>query len=407
MGYMISRNASFLSAMLLKMFNTNIQEVHFMLKKQLAMFGMVMVLSVGSAFSAFADTTNSITMENSGAYLFEWRPVDCGDGVSFAILVGGNTINESDVILNRGYDYAYTFEPMTYSRPWGTVPDLVNVNGVWAIPENWSSLPEGTQPTLQIVLKTNYKNLDTDKRYIHVVHLPGSVDSASLPAEVRKYLINVDGSDAGAYEGTETSGWVKNDNGQWTFRRHDGTFVTDSWLTVDEKTYYMDGNGVMLADTYAPDGTYVNPSGEKVSYKPGWVSDEKGWRYIQKNGYHAASTWFQDADGKWYYFNIGAYMAVDTTTPDGFYVDANGVWNGQASTISNDVNLGPGASESAGWEKTDAGWKYKQEDGTYVTSAWQQDTDGKWYYFDANSLMITNQTTPDGYYIGADGVWAE
>ena len=49
----------------------------------------------------------------------------------------------------RGYDYAYTFDPMNYSRPWGTVPDLVNVDGVWAIPENWSSLPEGTQPTLQ------------------------------------------------------------------------------------------------------------------------------------------------------------------------------------------------------------------------------------------------------------------
>ena len=57
-------------------------------------------------------------MENSGAYLFEWRPVDYGNGTSFAILVGGNTLNEKDVILNRGYDYAYTFESLTYPRPW-------------------------------------------------------------------------------------------------------------------------------------------------------------------------------------------------------------------------------------------------------------------------------------------------
>ena len=86
---------------------------------------------------------------------------------------------------------------MTYARPWGTVPDLVNIDGKWGIPENWSSMPEGAQPTLQIVLKTNYKTLATDKRYVNVVHLPGGVNTASLPLEVKKYLINVDGSDAG------------------------------------------------------------------------------------------------------------------------------------------------------------------------------------------------------------------
>ena len=60
---------------------------------------------------------------------------------------------------------------------------------------------------LQIILKTNNKNLDTDKRYINVVHLPNGTDTSSLPPEVRKYLINVDGSDAGAYNGTVTPGW--------------------------------------------------------------------------------------------------------------------------------------------------------------------------------------------------------
>lgn len=377
-----------------------------MLKKQFAILGFVLALSVSSSFTSLADTEKSITMENSGAYLFEWRPVDCGDGVSFAILVGGNTISESNVILNRGYDYAYTFEPMTYTRPWGTVPELVNVNGIWAIPENWSSLPEGTQPTLQIVLKTNYKNLDSDKRYIHVVHLPNGVDSSTLPPEVRKYLINVDGSDAGAYTGTITSGWEKNENGQWTYKKYDGTLITSSWLTVDEKTYYMDENGIMLADAYAPDGSYINPSGEKVSYKPGWVSDVNGWRYIQKNGYHAASTWLQDVDGKWYYFNIGAYMALDTTTPDGYYVDASGVWDGQVSSISKDENLGPGKQSVAGWELVDNRWKYKHDDGTYVTNAWIEDN-GKWYYFGEDSFMLKEQDTPDGYYVNSDGVWVQ
>lgn len=47
-------------------------------------------LVISSPLSALADTTeNTITMENCGAYLFEWRPVDCGNGRAFAILVGG------------------------------------------------------------------------------------------------------------------------------------------------------------------------------------------------------------------------------------------------------------------------------------------------------------------------------
>ena len=157
-----------------------------MIRRKLLVLGTAICLAVSAnAITSFADTTSAstTTMENCGAYLFEWRPIDCGNGNYFAILVGGNTLNESNVILNRGYDYAYTFEPMTYSRPWGTVPDLVNIDGKWGIPENWSSMPEGAQPTLQIVLKTNYKTLNTDKRYVNVVHLPSNVNFDYLPAK--------------------------------------------------------------------------------------------------------------------------------------------------------------------------------------------------------------------------------
>ena len=372
-----------------------------MIRKKLITFGLAVFLALGTAHSSFAEIS-STTMENCGAYLFEWRPVDCGDGVAFAILVGGNTIQESNVILNRGYDYAYTFDPMNYSRPWGTVPDLVNIDGKWGIPENWSSMPEGSQPTLQIVLKTNYKTLSTDKRYIHVVHLPNGVTTSSLPADVRKYLINVDGSDAGAYDNTTTSGWVDDNNGR-RYRKPDGTFVMDSWLTLDGETYYMDSNGYMLKDGYAPDGTYVNPSGKKVSYKPGWVSTDNGWRYIQKNGYYAASTWIKDTDGKYYYFNIGSYMVTNTDTPDGYHVDENGVWDGNAATVTNQKNLGPGVDK--GWEPIDKGWKFKQDDGTYLTNAWRQDSNGKWYYLNEDGWMLKDANTPDGYHVGADGVY--
>ena len=318
-----------------------------MFRKKLLVFTLAIGLAAASTTTVIAASTQeaSVTLENCGAYLFEWRPVDRGNGHYFAILVGGGNIAESNVILNRGYDYAYTFDP-SYSKPWGEAPDLAYIDGKWGIPENWTFMPEGSQQTLQIVLVTNNKNFSSKERYIDVVKLPSTVNVSDLPAEVRKYLINVDGSDAGAYDGTETAGWIKNENGQYRYRKPDNTFVSNGWMKVDGNSYYMNAEGIMLADTITPDGFYVNTSGSKTNYIPGWKQNEKGWRYLMKNGSYAASTWIQNSDGKWYYFNIGTYMLSDTQTPDGFYVDSNGAWDGQPSTIDNRKNLGPGVAQN-------------------------------------------------------------
>ena len=258
------------------------------------------------------------------------------------ILAGGGTLLEKDVILNRGYDYAYTFDA-TMSKPWGDVPDLVFIDGKWGIPDNWASMPEGSQPTVQIVLTTNSKVLNTKERYIDVVKLPSGISKTDLPEEARRYLINVDGTDDGANNTKTATGWVKESNGLYRYRKSDGTFVTNTWLNVDGESYYMNPDGIMLTDTITPDGLYVTGSGQKTNYIPGWKQNEKGWRYLMKNGNYAATTWIQDVDGKWYYFNLGSYMLSDTQTPDGFYVDASGAWDGQASSIDNSKSLGPGA----------------------------------------------------------------
>lgn len=374
--------------------------------------GLVTALAVSSPTIALADSNiSTITMEPCGAYLFQWRPIDCGNGRAFAILVGGNTIQESNVILNRGYDYAYTNYANIYPRPWGHVPELVNVNGIWGIPENERILPDGTQPVTRITLLTNNKKMNTNERYVDVVHLPSNTDTSSLPPEVRKYLINVDGSDAGAYNGTITAGW-ETENGYKKYRKNDGTFVANSWMSLDGETYYFDENGHMLKDSITPDGIYVNSKGEKTSYIPGWAQVDGEWRYIKKDGYYAANTWIQDEDGKWYYFNMACQIVTNSTTPDSFYVGPDGVWDGNASTAiaDNSKEMGPGYfSDLAknGWESDGEKWRFKLEDGSYVTNAWKQDADGKWYYFNGDSIMVTNQTTPDGFYVGEDGVWNE
>ncbi len=77
-----------------------------MIKKKWISLCLAITLATTTPIVSFADTsTDTTTMENCGAYLFEWRPVDCGNGHYFAILVGGDSIAERNVILNRGYDF--------------------------------------------------------------------------------------------------------------------------------------------------------------------------------------------------------------------------------------------------------------------------------------------------------------
>ena len=49
-------------------------------------------------------------------------------------------------------------------------------------------------------------------------------------------------------------------------------------------------------------------------------------------------------------------------------------------------------------------WYYFNEAYIMVANQWVQDK-GKWYYLGADGRMLTNTTTPDGYYVDEHGVW--
>lgn len=91
------------------------------------------------------------------------------------------------------------------------------------------------------------------------------------------------------------------------------------------------------------------------------------------------------------------------------------------SRIKNgDVRTGSGNE----WKLDETGWWLMFYDGTYPFNGWQM-VDGKWYCFDEigylrygwiladgrwyycgeNGDMAVNTRTPDGYYVGGDGVW--
>lgn len=72
-----------------------------------------------------------------------------------------------------------------------------------------------------------------------------------------------------------------------------------------------------------------------TSFAAGWQQNSTGWWY----GTNADnSTWYSNGwqwiDGKCYYFDGNGYMLSNTTTPDGYTVDASGAWviNGVVQT---------------------------------------------------------------------------
>lgn len=70
-----------------------------------------------------------------------------------------------------------------------------------------------------------------------------------------------------------------------------------------------------------------------------WKQDNTGWWYQEDNGSYPANTWKwidgnNDGVAECYYFDGNGYMLTNTTTPDGYQVNASGAWvvNGVVQT---------------------------------------------------------------------------
>ena len=98
------------------------------------------------------------------------------------------------------------------------------------------------------------------------------------------------------------SGWIKNTDGIWNFKKEDGSLAI-GWLKDNSTWYYLNGSGVM---------------------QTGWVKVGTEWYYLNTSG--AMQTgWFKDTNGKWYYLYDNGVMAYSTVV-NGYRLDASGAW---------------------------------------------------------------------------------
>ena len=136
--------------------------------------------------------------------------------------------------------------------------------------------------------------------------------------------------------------WLRHDNGsyaknkwvqfgkKWYYFDESGYLVQGKWVNTDGLWYYMgksdraDKVSPMYADTFTPDGYYVNSSGawEKGSQ---WKYDGKGWWLRYDDGSYARNQWVQFGRN-WYYLKDTGYMATNEWIGN-WHVNNSGMWD--------------------------------------------------------------------------------
>ena len=124
-------------------------------------------------------------------------------------------------------------------------------------------------------------------------------------------------TDTNDSEATTLSGWQQN-GGNWSYYE-DNSAVTD-WKKINGTWYYFDGNGVMTTNWQKVSGAwyYMDNSG---AMQTDWKEINNVWYYFNADGVMQANRWVGD-----YYLGSSGAMLVNTTTPDGYRVDASGKW---------------------------------------------------------------------------------
>lgn len=101
------------------------------------------------------------------------------------------------------------------------------------------------------------------------------------------------------------NGWNR-DNRGWWYQFSNGSYARSSWVSVNNSWYFMDASGYM---------------------QTGWLNDGSGWYYLDTDNGNMCMGWV-NVNGNWYYMNPanGGRMLTNSYTPDGYYVDGNGVY---------------------------------------------------------------------------------
>ena len=152
--------------------------------------------------------------------------------------------------------------------------------------------------------------------------------------------------------GEVQTGWVQ-DNGSWyylselTGEQKGIGLMQKGFLEINKTWYYFDESGAMKANQWfqQKDGWYyADKSGALKVYEwfqvggkwyfatekgtivtNAWIQSNDEVYHFNKSGVMSENEWFE-AEGSWFYASKSGAILRNTTTPDGYYVNARGQW---------------------------------------------------------------------------------
>ena len=100
------------------------------------------------------------------------------------------------------------------------------------------------------------------------------------------------------------SEWIYDRNfGSWYYLKEDGKYARNEWIYYKNGWYYLNETGAM---------------------EKGWLEVSNKWYYLEQDG-KMETGWVQVKDA-WYYLNDSGELLTNTTTPDGYKVNRDGIW---------------------------------------------------------------------------------
>ena len=119
--------------------------------------------------------------------------------------------------------------------------------------------------------------------------------------------------------------WMQDETGWW-YGYLAGGYAANKWEKIDGKWYYFEPSGYMKANGWVnTNGVWYYCKADGAMAEAEWILDNGVWYYLNAGGSMAANGWIL-YHNLWYYLKSDGAMAANEVTPDGYKVDANGVW---------------------------------------------------------------------------------
>ena len=153
----------------------------------------------------------------------------------------------------------------------------------------------------------------------------------------------------------------------------------DTWAG----SYYVGSDGKYVKNEFTPDGYYCGADGVYVTNR--WIHVDGKDYYMNASGKMTKDAWVGN-----YYLGSDGAMLTNTYTPDGYYVDENGLWT------------------PSKWVQSGGNWLFRHSDGTHTTNDFEV-IGSQTYYFDSNGYMVTGwkQLGSNWYYFNGSGIMVQ